>query len=387
MNILRVISSVNPKNGGPTNGMINSSNGLVALGHHVQVASLDDPAADYAKNFAFPLVAFKGKFGTFGYSSELSQWLMNHVNDYDVVVIHGLWQWHAYAAAKACVQNNVPFVVFTHGMLDPWFNEGHLLKTCKKRIYWQLFEKLTLNKANAVLFTSEEERDLARLSFSPYQPVEKVVAYGSPLPTTEKNEAQKTFLNNFPELQNKQFFLFLSRIHPKKGIDLLIEALNQYNALPDDFCLAIAGPDDVGLKAKLEKQIEANGLTSKVIWLGMLEGVNKWGAFHAASAFILPSHQENFGIVVAEALSTSTPVLITNKVNIWREIEAANAGCISADTEKGIYQLIAQWFNLSQAQKQSMSANALACYQQNFSIESAIADLNQTLAQVVKEHE
>lgn len=386
MKILRVICSVSPKNGGPTNGLINSTKGLIDLGHEVQVVALDDPNADYVKNFAFPLVAFKGKLGTFSYSRELSTWLNNNVQNYDVVVIHGLWQWHAYAAAKACSDNNIPFVVFTHGMLDPWFNEGRLLKTLKKRIYWQFFEKLTLNKANAVLFTSAEERDLARQSFSPYRPNEIVVAYGSPLPEIEKDQAKKVFLNAFPMLQQKDFFLFLSRIHPKKGIDLLIDALSKYDALPDNFCLAIAGPDDVGLKAKLEKQIAEHGLSDKVVWLGMLEGDKKWGAFHAASAFILPSHQENFGIVVAEALSTSTPVLISNKVNIWREIKNSAAGCVAADTQEGIYQLVNQWFNLSDDDKKVMGEHALACYKNNFSIESAITDLNNTLAQVVKEH-
>lgn len=386
MKILRVICSVNPKNGGPTNGLINSTKGLVEQGHDVQVVALDDPNADYVKNFAFPVVAFQGKFGTFSYSGELSSWLNNHVKEYDVVVIHGLWQWHAYAAASACSKYNIPFVVFTHGMLDPWFNEGHLLKTLKKRIYWQLFEKLTLNKADAVLFTSSEERDLARQSFSPYRPNEVVVAYGSPLPNIEKEQAETAFLNTFPQLKQKEFFLFLSRIHPKKGIDLLIDALSQFETLPENFCLAIAGPDDVGLKTKLEKQIAACGLTNKVVWLGMLEGAQKWGAFHASSAFILPSHQENFGIVVAEALSTATPVLISNKVNIWREIKAAGAGCISSDTKKGIYQLVNEWFTMSESNKKNMSENALICYQNNFSIESAIADLTKTLAQVVKEH-
>jgi len=384
LKILRVISSVNPAAGGPINGLINSTRELIKKGHCVEVLSLDDPLSPWVNDFDFPVISFKSSLGVYSYSQDFYKWLKENVSQYDVVIVHGLWQFHSYAAAKACKLNSVPFVTFTHGMLDPWFNEGNRLKTIKKKVYWSIFERHVINNSSAVLFTSEEEKTLARQSFSPYNPIERVVAYGSPLPIVEFNVVKKNFLDRFEALKNKRFAVFLSRIHEKKGIDLLIAALGKLKNLPDDFMLAIAGPDSNGLKAKLTKQIETLGLTERVVWLGMLKGDIKWGAYHAADVFVLPSHQENFGIVVAEALSTATPVLITNKVNIWREIDAVGAGFVENDDVDGIKTLLERWLSLTDADKQAMSKNAALCYENNFSIESAVQDLEKVLLEVVE---
>jgi glycosyltransferase involved in cell wall biosynthesis len=380
MKILRVISSVNPQAGGPINGLINSSNVLVEKGHFIDVLTLDDPSASWVPNFEFNLNSFKSQLGNLKYSSAFAEWLEANVSKYDVVIIHGIWQYHSYASSKACFRHNVPYVIFTHGMLDPWFNEVAKLKAIKKNIYWKLFESFAINNANAVLFTSKEEKSLASGSFLPYRPVEKVVAYGSPVPIIDVESAKKSFYESAPQLRQKNFVLFLSRIHTKKGIDLLIDAMGK---VTNDFILAIAGPGDVDLIRKLKLQIQERDLGCRVEWLGMLQGEQKWGAFYAADAFILPSHQENFGIVVAEALSTSTPVLITNKVNIWREIEAAGAGLVENDDVEGITKLLNQWFKLTAEEKRDMASKAKNCYQNNFSIESAVTDLESVLLDVI----
>jgi glycosyltransferase involved in cell wall biosynthesis len=115
----------------------------------------------------------------------------------------------------------------------------------------------------------------------------------------------------------------------------------------------------------------------------MLTGDIKWGAYQVADCFILPSHQENFGIVVAEALSTGTPVLITNKVNIWREIDAAKAGIVDNDDVEGITKLLNHWFKLTAEEKRDMANKAKICYQNNFSIESAVTELERVLLDVI----
>ena len=384
MKILRVISSVNPAAGGPINGLVNSSNELLKLGHEIDVLSLDDPTSVWIKNFNFTLHTFSSSLGGLKYSHEFSQWLNINVSNYDVVIIHGLWQYHSYASAKACVKYKIPYVTFTHGMLDPWFNQNNKLKTLKKVVYWKLFEQFTINKASAVLFTSEEEKNLARQSFSPYSPIEKVVAYGCPLYAGDKFSLSDKFYSVFPHLKDSQFGLFLSRIHTKKGIDLLIDALAQLSDLPSEFKLAIAGPDSGGLSNTLKAQVTKLGLDDKIIWLGMLDGEVKWGAYHAADFFILPSHQENFGIVVAEALSTATPVLITNKVNIWREINSSESGFVAEDDVIGITTLLKRWFSLTEERKLQMSDNAKNCYTDNFSIKSAALGLDSALNEVFR---
>lgn len=383
MRLLRVIGSVNPAAGGPINGLVNSSKRLIGKGHNIDTLTLDNPSSEWVSEFDLPLVTFNSFLGTYRYSPEFSKWLLSNVGRYDIVVIHGLWQFHSYATAAVCKKLSVPYVMFTHGMLDPWFNVGNPIKAFKKKLYWQLFERHTINNAACVLFTSEEEKSLAKKSFSPYSPTERVVAYGSPLPDVESELAKETFFSSFQILRNKKYVLFLSRIHKKKGIHLLIDALGQIQSLPDDFMLVIAGPDYNGLQAKLTKEIESQKLADRVMWLGMLKGEMKWGAYHAADVFILPSHQENFGIVVAEALSTETPVLITNKVNIWREIKAENAGFVENDDVNGVVRLLNRWLALDEIKKREMACRALACYKKHFSIDSAVDDLEIALCEVI----
>jgi glycosyltransferase involved in cell wall biosynthesis len=383
MNVLRVISSVDKTNGGPINGLLNSSSVMIKRGWKVEVLSLDDPNLTHTKNFYPELTTFNSSFGPLKYSKGFKKWLLNNVTKFDAVIIHGIWQYHSYCTARVCKELNVPYVLFTHGMLDPWFTKRSIVGRLKKTIYWKLFEQYTVNNASQVLFTSQEELRLARQPFTPYSPAEKVVAYGSPLPSVKEDSSKKAFFNLFPNLEAQPFLLFLSRIHEKKGIDILIEAMGELRQKHPGMRLAIAGPDHHNLKQKLHKRAILLGIDDQISWLGMLDGDVKWGAFYACEAFVLPSHQENFGIVVAEALSTGTPVLITNKVNIWREIEAAKAGLVENDDVEGITNLLNRWLTLTSDEKLDMAGKAKICYQNNFSIESAVTDLESVLLDVI----
>ena len=200
---------------------------------------------------------------------------------------------------------------------------------------------------------------------------------------------QAAFLNQCPELQNRPYLLFLGRIHKKKGIEMLLQAyadnastlasvsvavltgLKPFPAggvLP---VLVVAGP---GLDTAYGRQIRrlAAALPATAVYFpGMLTGDAKWGAFYGCEAFVLPSHQENFGIAVAEALACGKPVLISNQVNIWREIAAGGGGTVEDDTLPGTQRLLQGWCRLTQDQKQAMSNCALATYRQHFAIEGA----------------
>jgi len=219
MKILRVISTVNPAAGGPINGLINSTKGLEEMGHEITVLSLDDPDSSWVQSFDLNLVCFKPLLKGYSLSFRFKEWLNREVSNYDAVIIHGLWQYHSFTASKICTNKKVPYLLFTHGMLDPWFNKNQLLKTIKKTLYWKLFESQVINGAHSVLFTSNIEKEQARLSFKPYNANEQVVAYGCS--SHHDNGANKNvFYREFPELLDKKFGLFLSRIHPKKGIDI-----------------------------------------------------------------------------------------------------------------------------------------------------------------------
>lgn len=169
-------------------------------------------------------------------------------------------------------------------------------------------------------------------------------------------------------MNGRPFFLFLSRLHQKKGCDLLVEAFAALAAQYVDYDLVVAGPDQVGIRNSLAARATDLGIAHRIHWPGMLQGDAKWGAFRAAYAFILPSHQENFGIVVAEALGCGTPVLITNKVNIWREVEQSGSGLVESDDLAGVKRLMSRFLALSNVQRQQMRDAARACFENRYDV-------------------
>ena len=122
-------------------------------------------------------------------------------------------------------------------------------------------------------------------------------------------------------------------------------------------------------------------INSRVTWTGMLQDDRKWGAFYASDAFVLPSHQENFGIAVAEALACGLPALISDKVNIWREVEAEGAGFVAPDTVAGTLANLTRWLQLDATGAQTMRKQALHCFEQHFTVDAMSADLLRVLQQ------
>ncbi|MGK2913166.1 MAG: glycosyltransferase, partial [Porticoccaceae bacterium] len=232
-----------------------------------------------------------------------------------------------------------------------------------------------LRDAAAVLFTCEEERQLARESFLPYKVREAVVNYGTSLPASIHPDNRQAFLAAFPALAGKRLILFLGRVHEKKGCDLLIEAFTSVAAREPALHLVIAGPDQTGWQARLQQLAIQHGVAERITWTGMLQGELKWGALLAAEAFILPSHQENFGIAVAEALAVGTPVLISDKVNIWREIKADKAGLVAPDTLDGTVSLLERWLAMSPEQQREMGERAKTCFEARFEMRQAAKNL------------
>jgi glycosyltransferase involved in cell wall biosynthesis len=311
----------------------------------------------------------------YGYTPKLVPWLQQHGRDYDVIVVHGMWQYHGYAVAKVARAMGLRYVVFLHGMLDPWFARQYPLKHLKKWLYWPWGEYPVLEGARLVLFTAEDELRLARESFPLYAVRERMVGFGVRRREMAAPEAREAFLSAFPHLRSTRNLLFLSRIHPKKGCDLLIEAFSRVAAQDPALHLVLAGPDSVGWRAQLAARAEQLGLTARITFTGMLTGAVKWGAYDASEVFVLPSHQENFGIVVAEALASGVPVLTTHKVNIWREIQNAGAGLVNEDTLAGVDRLLADWLALDTPQQQAIRDRALPCFEQCFELQRTTSQL------------
>lgn len=375
MKILRVIASVNPQAGGPIEGIKQISHGLTTQGHGTEVVCLDDPDSPWLRELPFKVFALgPGRTG-YRYSSKLVPWLRQNVPSYDCVIVHGIWQYHSFGVWRVLQRSKIPYFVYPHGMLDPWFKVTYPLKHFKKWLYWPWADYRVLRDARAVLFTCEEERILARQSFWLYHCNETVVNYGTAAPVGDPVVQRQAFLQKFPALQSKRLLLFLGRIYPKKGCDLLIEAFAKVANQDDLLHLVLAGPDQVGWQAALQNQAERLGIGQRISWTGMLQGDLKWGAFHAAEVFVLPSHQENFGIVITESMACGVPVLISNKVNIWREIVEDEAGIVANDDLEGTTELLTQWLAMSPEQKQRIKQNAKQCFRERFEIHQAVQSL------------
>jgi glycosyltransferase involved in cell wall biosynthesis len=379
--ILHIVASIDPATGGVAESIVRRGERLVEMGHTVEVVSLDDPASPALRGYPLPLHALGPSKTAWNYSARLKPWLRQNAQRFDAVVVDGLWQYLCYAAHSTLRPLGVPYFVFTHGMLDPWFKRAYPLKHLKKWLFWPWAEYPLLRDAQAVLFTCEEERRLARQSFWLYRARERLAPLGTTEPPANAKALAEGFLNTFPQLRGQDFLLFLGRIHPKKGCDLLLQAFANVAAAHPAQQLVMAGPGDPAYLAQLHAQAQALGVAHRVHWVGMLKGDAKWGSLYASAAFVLPSHQENFGIAVAEALACAKPVLISDKVNIWREIAADRCGVVQPDTAAGTTALLTHWLTQTPSAQAAAATRARQCYEQRFTIQASARGLLHAIAQ------
>jgi len=317
------------------------------------------------------VIAVGPAFFRYGYAPRLVEFLQLHVHEYDIVIVNGLWQYCGLAVWRVMKRLDVPYIVFTHGMLDPWFKKTYPLKHLKKWLYWPWAEYRVLRDARYVVFTCEDERLLARESFWLYKVREAVTSFGTSSPPIESERLTEEFFSTYPAIRGKRLALFLSRIQAKKGCDILIEAFASVALQDESLHLVIAGPDQEGWVLQLKELACRLGIAERITWTGMLLGDLKWGAYYASEVFCLSSHQENFGIVVAEALACGRPVLISNKVNIWREIETDKAGFVESDTVEGTLRNLERWLALNEKEYGAMANRAMATFQRRFHIDRA----------------
>jgi len=362
MRILHIVGSISPAAGGPTEA-IRMLIEHAPPGYTSEVVTTNDPAEPFLAAFPFKITAL-GAAKKSWYVPALTRWLRANRDRFDGVMLHGLWEYTGVAVLRS-IAGHKPYVVFPHGMLDPYFKRRFPAKHAKKWIYWLLNDYWLLRRAFRVLFITQIEADLAKQSFFLHQWTLIVVALGAEPPpltphSSSSHSSTEAFYNRCPEVRGKRFLLFLGRIHPKKGPDLLLEAFTAIN--DPGLHLVIAGPGSGNWSDELRQRIEASGFGSRVHWPGMLLGEPKWGAFAASEAFVLTSHQENFGIAVAEALACGKPVLISDQINIAQDIAADGAGLVEPDTLQGSLKLLQRWLALSAEERADMSAQALRTF-------------------------
>lgn len=390
MKLLHVISSMDPKAGGVSQAIRNLNSYIVNRAVQVEVVCMDDETEDYQQNDNF-IIHKTGKGKTsFQYNPKLYSWLMQNLENYDCVAVHGIWQYHNYAVYKTIkklerkARKTPKVIIMVHGMLDPYFQKAteRKMKALRNELVWSCTERKAVNAADALFFTCEEELRLARTTFKGYAPQKEInVGFGIQKPPLFDIAMKTAFEQKCPEIIGKKYWLFISRIHPKKGVDLLIDAYQRLTAthhhLPN---LVIAGPVDSDYADQMIEKARGN---SKIHFPGMLTGDSKWGAFYGCEAYLLPSHQENFGIAIVEAMACQKPVLITKNINIWCEIHQGGGGWITnLEEADGIENVLLEMLGESEENIIAKGLKAFETYQNNFDVEVCANQFIETLKNI-----
>lgn len=371
MHVLHVLSGIDPINGGPVNALKGLAQAQLQKGMKVSVVSTwcrgtSKALAEELRQRGCAVHLIGPAISRLGsWHPAIGKVLRVQMADADIVHIHALWEQIHHRAAMTARNAGKPYIMRPCGMLDPWsLNQRSL----KKRLYMRWRIRRDLDAASALHFTAIAERDgAARLGLAAPVIVEP---NGVDLAEFQSLPAPGTFRNSYPEIGQHPIVLFLSRLHPKKGLELLVPAFAKaFPATGTDVesspVLVIAGPDSDGYQARVKAMVAACGLAGRTFFPGMLHGQLKVAALAEADLFVLPSHQENFGIAVIEALAAGTPVVISDQVAIHPEITSAEVGAaVRLDVDE-LARTLAAWMNNRQ-QRDAAAAKARPFVWENY---------------------
>jgi len=331
MRIMQYIENLRLSQGGVARCVIDLVELLGRRGSHNVVVTSDraDAPEGWTETKSPALVALPGKPGVGGrLGGPALARVVDVLGEVDVAHLHGAWDVGTSQVARLCRRAGVPYIVSSHGMLDDWsMAQGGL----KKRVFMRLFLRGTLRGAAATHCTAEAE--LAQVkSWIPKESQGVVVPLVFDLSLFETLPGPGLAREKWPEIAGgaggEALLLFLSRLHYKKGVERLIDAVEVLGQRGVGVRAAIAGTGDEAYARALRERVRAKGLEERVLFLGFASGREKVSLFQAADLFVLPTSQENFGFVVFEALAAETPLVTTRGVDTWPELEASGGGTI-----------------------------------------------------------
>lgn len=369
MKVLHVIPSLSPALGGPTQVALQIVQALRHQGIDAEIVTtnndgtkrLDVPLNQLIEYRGVPVwfvSAFPFPLKEYIFSSALTKWLWQNIDNYDILDNHYLFSYASTCAGAIARFKKIPYTVRTQGQLSPWALKQSLLK---KRLYTALIERHNLNQAAAIHCTTPQEaEDLRNFGIqTPTITLPLGVEQTEIIPTA-KSELRNLF--NIPK--SRLIILFLSRLHYKKRPDLLINSLNKIVSQNHNIHLIMAGTGDVEYTTYLKQLVHQHHLADYVSFPGFITGRAKEILFQGSDIFALPSYSENFGIAVAEAMAAGLPVIVTTGIQIAPETAAANAGIvIKRDTE--FIGAITRLIN-SEALRSRLSKNAMELANQKY---------------------
>jgi glycosyltransferase involved in cell wall biosynthesis len=308
---------------------------LLAKGTSVEVASTD-AGLDHSSGLVLErLISYKGLpvilfpkqlADSFKYSRPFSRWLDENVTQYDLVHIHSVFNHSCIAAARACRKNGVPYIVRPLGTLDPWSMNQ---KSFRKRVFWHAGIQRMLEGASAIHYTATGEQEAVESSLN--------LKNGFVAPLGVDVGVRGSSNDAIGQAEGHSFVLVLSRLHPKKEFETLIEAFLAAVVKPglEHWRLVIAGDGEADYVNRLREAARNDSTDSPVLFTGWLQGEKKEAALRNASLVALVSRQENFGLCIAEAMAHGVPVLVSPQVNLAEDIEQSGSGWVAPiDKEK-----------------------------------------------------
>ena len=392
MTVLHVVPSLSLKHGGPSVAVPAMADALIRRGIDVTIATTDDdgPTNRLAvlrgqtleDEHGVRYIYFRKNTEFYKFSFHLMHWLFNHVGDFDLVHIHALFSHSSIAAGMIANYRGIPYVVRPLGVLNKWGMENR--RRSLKRLSLRHIELPMLRRAAGIHYTSSAERREASAAHPDIGLLPSVVI---PLPIETKLDEDSSrlarFHQRFTEVGDRPIVLFLSRIDPKKGIELLLSALMEIVKSVPDVLLVLAGAGDERYLAALRAKIEAKGLFNNVLWAGFLEGKEKAAAFRAATVYVLPSYSENFGIAAAEALAAGAPSILSDQVAISDDVASADAGIVVPCEPAAIAKAILSLLQDAELRK-SLSKRARILVSERFSPEAVGKALHELYEFVLK---
>jgi glycosyltransferase involved in cell wall biosynthesis len=287
------------------------------------------------------------------FSWPLWRWLSVHICDYDVIHIHALFSFSSTAGAFWAVRRRIPYLVRPLGVLNTWGIRNR--RPILKRLSLYAIERNILTNAAVVHFTSEQERCDAQL----VAPGMRSVVVPNPIPSVggKPRVSRETLLLKYPGLGGKKVVLFLSRLDPKKGIELLLDGFAKLRATRSDIALIVAGDGNQRCVSAWQRQAEQLKIQDDIVWAGFQEGEEKRQLLAGSDVFILPSYSENFGIAVVEAMASGLPVIISDQVGIQQDVSRAGAGVVIRCDAMEVHLALKRVLE-NEALRQNMSTNA-----------------------------
>jgi glycosyltransferase involved in cell wall biosynthesis len=375
MKVLHVIPSVAERSGGPGQAIMPMCRALQDRGKEVMVATTDD-GLNGSLSFGVPqsyegvqAIFFPVQWGvSYKYSRPFAVWLNANVRNFDLVHIHAVFNHSSIASARACRKHSVPYIVRPLGTLDPW---SMTQKSLKKTIFWQLEAKRMMRNAAAVHYTSRAEQEATEGSLALNHGC--VIPLGVDLQVSPASVSERSLFNDLPA---RPYVLVLSRLHPKKGLDVLLEAFQALLKEKDfaDWRLVLAGEGPDEYVATLKKKAQADDSGEAIVFPGWIENERKHVVLQNAALLALPSYHENFGLCVMEAMSYGVPVLVSPQVNLADEIQAAGAGWIAPVNLAAIKSTLAEALsNEEERRRRGLAGETLS---RNFTWASVAASLD-----------